>query len=419
MASDELTVAVLTPSGRGAVAVVAVDGHDAVAIVERFVRHHQGSQLANRRPNSIVYARWRGNGEATANENATAAEDVIVCVRDEHSVEVQCHGGHAAVARITNDLIVAGANQIAWQQWIARREPSRIRAVAQTALAQAVTLRTAAILLDQQQGALEAAIGQICSALAPLSVQPPTLGAPAANSVAVQSIRQAIESLLARASIGLHLAQPWRVVLAGPPNVGKSSLINALLGYQRAIVFDQSGTTRDAVTALTAFDGWPVVLTDTAGWRKSADPLEAAAIGKAHEHAAGADCLLLVFDTAQPWTDEHAQLINHWRPSIVVQNKIDLAASSGNVSEANRAADSKFAAALSATTPVVGTSALTGQGLDALVQAIVVQLAPIALSPGDAVPFTPEQVEQLQLAQAAIATGDCSTAHRALLSMLA
>ena len=69
-------------------------------------------------------------------------------------------------------------------------------------------------------------------------------------------------------------SQPFQVALAGPPNVGKSSLINALVGYERAIVFDAPGTTRDVVTAETAIDGWPLALSDTAGLCDGTDPLE-------------------------------------------------------------------------------------------------------------------------------------------------
>ena len=77
---------------------------------------------------------------------------------------------------------------------------------------------------------------------------------------------------------GRHLLTPFDVVLAGPANVGKSSLINALVGYNRAIVYDAPGTTRDVITAETAIDGWPVTLSDTAGLRDSDDPLEMAGV---------------------------------------------------------------------------------------------------------------------------------------------
>src|SRR5262249_42285045 len=133
-----------------------------------------------------------------------------------------------------------------------------------------------------------------------------------------------IGQLLNRAPLGAHLTQPWRVVIAGPPNVGKSSLINAILGYERAIVFDQPGTTRDVVTAATALDGWPVELADTAGLPAGVDPLDRAGIERETAQADEADCLLLVFDASQPWTHEHELLIERWPSAIVVHNKHDL-----------------------------------------------------------------------------------------------
>ena len=114
-------------------------------------------------------------------------------------------------------------------------------------------------LLDQYHGALESEIEAIRTLLRELQ---PNIDAAASR----------LETLLGRASIGLHLVRPWRVTIAGPPNVGKSSLLNALAGFERAIVFDQPGTTRDVLTVLTAIDGWPIELADTAGWRDSERP---------------------------------------------------------------------------------------------------------------------------------------------------
>jgi tRNA modification GTPase len=209
-----------------------------------------------------------------------------------------------------------------------------------------------------------------------------------------------IEQLLKRARIGMHLTQPWRVVIAGPPNVGKSSLINAILGYERAIVFDQPGTTRDIVTAMTALDGWPVELADTAGLSTVDDPLDAAGIERAREQARAADCLLLVFDASQPWTRQQQDLIQEWPEATVIHNKCDLP---------DIATDR---AGLS-------TSAKTGQGIDKLTQAVTSRLVPSPPASGDAVPVTPEHVLALQAAAAELQRGDTSAARTIVLSMLA
>ena len=238
-------------------AVVAVEGAAAAEFVQRFFHPKAGAPLAERAVGQIVYGRWGGE----------QAEDVIACRRSESLVEVHCHGGTAAVWRIIDDLLAAGAREEAWAEYVARGEASPIRAAARIALAQATTARTAEILLDQYHGALETTLQQIAAAL----------DAGAEDLSAAQSEMQ---ELLARAAWGLHLTQPWRVVVAGPPNVGKSSLVNALVGYQRAIVHDQPGTTRDVVTALTALEGWPIELCDTAGWRESDDELETAGIAR-------------------------------------------------------------------------------------------------------------------------------------------
>ncbi len=186
-------------------------------------------------------------------------------------------------------------------------------------------------------------------------------------------------ALVERSRLGRHLIQPWKVVLAGPPNVGKSSLINALVGYQRAIVHDAPGTTRDVVTAVTALDGWPVELADTAGLRTTADPLETAGVALAEERLAAADAIVLVFDRRAPWDDAARQLAARWPQASVVLNKSDLAPANCPVPST-----------------AICTSAATGQGLAELQQAMVARLVPAEPGAGLAVPFTPRQIACLQ-----------------------
>jgi tRNA modification GTPase len=370
-----VTVSVLTPLGRGAVAVLAAEGTQATELVERFFRPAGAQPLRNRSCREIVYGRW---GEATT-------EDVIVSRRDERQVEVHCHGGSAAVRRIVDDLVSTGAVEESWRDWTKAQEPNAIRQAARGALAGALTERAAMILLDQYHGALAAALAQIVQCIAD-----PETGR------AEELIRQ----LLNRASLGIHLTQPWRVVIAGPPNVGKSSLINAILGYERAIVFDQPGTTRDVVTSMTALDGWPVELADTAGLSAGIDPLDMAGIERATAQANAADCLLLIFDVSQPWSNEQQNLIERWPTAIVVHNKSDLVASAQQ-----RAGQY--------------TSAKTGEGIESLAHAVARRLVPNPPKTGEAVPFTQEQVQALQAAALDLRRGHFDAAKPKLLAVLA
>ncbi|MBW3539752.1 MAG: 50S ribosome-binding GTPase [Planctomycetes bacterium] len=204
--------------------------------------------------------------------------------------------------------------------------------------------------------------------------------------------------MLGRAEFGLHLVRPWRVVLSGRPNVGKSSLINALVGYQRAIVYDQPGTTRDVVTAETALDGWPFEFADTAGLRTGGDELETAGIARARETLARADCRVLVFDASEPIEADDLRLLAEWPNAIVVANKCDLAPS--------REASLPPAA--------LRLSALTGNGLDSLAREIVRRVVPNPPAAAEPIPVTERQIDLLRRAHAAAIESRFADAERAL-----
>lgn len=295
------TVAILTPIGRGAVATVRWRGP--VALIDESVpplfQAANGQPLANQPVNRIVYGRW----------GSVAPEDVVSCRTAEDELEIHCHGGIAAVRRITGDLVAAGGREVPWSAQQTKRT-SGLAAELQTALARASTLRTAELLLQQLTGGLLAAAR---------SWQ--TL------RWTENDRRQAADSIteiLRWESFGLHLAEPWRIVLTGRPNVGKSSLINSLLGYQRAIVFDQPGTTRDVVIGETAFEGWPVILADTAGLRETDEQLEAAGVARARQAAQTADLILVLIDISQPPLPDDLALVAAHPRAIVVAHKCDL-----------------------------------------------------------------------------------------------
>ncbi|MCA9225633.1 MAG: 50S ribosome-binding GTPase, partial [Planctomycetales bacterium] len=188
--------------------------------------------------------------------------------------------------------------------------------------------------------------------------------------------------------IGRHLTSPWKVVLAGFPNVGKSLLMNRLLGYERSIVFDQAGTTRDVLSGRTAFDGWPVELLDTAGLRISDDSIELAGVERARRQLMAADLIVLVADARDPMTEARLrdelglEPLSLRQPFLFVANKSDLLA--GTPPVPNSVADD-----------VLLVSALTGEGVSQLMAAIVRRLVPVQLAAGDALPFTPAQGHQL------------------------
>jgi tRNA modification GTPase len=164
-------------------------------------------------------------------------------------------------------------------------------------------------------------------------------------------------------------------VIAGAPNVGKSTLVNVLAGFQRSIVSPIPGTTRDLVSTLIAIDGWPIELIDTAGWRSAATPLEQEGIVRGKLAAGDADlCLWLVDASAAPVLPED-------RSFRVVINKIDLPNAWEHPADAVR------------------ISAHTGQGLDQLCQQISTWLVPAPPQQGEAVPFTPAVAEQVEKAR--------------------
>jgi tRNA modification GTPase len=204
-----------------------------------------------------------------------------------------------------------------------------------------------------------------------------------AAAAAVAQLRE----LYSWADFGRHLTTPWSVVIAGPPNAGKSTLLNALAGYERAIVFDQPGTTRDVVTAATAIDGWPFELADTAGLRSGGDELEQMGIARATSEMRTADLVILVFDLTEPWTTDNARLIEATPRRLIVYNKADLLA-----------AEPAHAARLGDRPAGIAASAKTGIGIDRLLAAIVHEIVPRVPARGAAIPFAAEHVERIAAA---------------------
>ncbi len=354
----------LTPAGRAAVAVLLVAGPEAVEIVDKCVHRRDDRKLREFPVDRVLVGRWGSPG----------GEELLVCRRSEDRVEIHCHGGAAAIREVIDRLCERGCEPIRWQDWLQETAADPIRAAAQVALAEAPTARTAAVLLDQFDGALADALRAALDAVAASDWQTATA---------------TLDAVLGQRGVGLHLTTPWRVVLAGRPNVGKSSLMNALVGFQRAIVCDLPGTTRDVVTAVTAIDGWPIQLADTAGLRETRDEIESAGVERAAAAVGDADLVLLVDDA---WGD--GEIVVPTRvPLLRVLNKIDLLPASPAL------AKRRFG---------VRTSVETGAGIAELVAAVGAALVPTPPAAGAAVPFTAEQVKCFQAALAAARQRDAA-----------
>jgi tRNA modification GTPase len=369
--------AVLTPAGRGAIATVAVRGASASAVVARRFRPASGNDLTTFKIGRIVFGRFQTSAEVT--------EELVVGLIAPGRVEIHCHGGKAAVEAICAALMEEGCERVSADRWAIDDTSDPLAAAALVALASARTERVAAILLDQYRGALRTELSAIIENL---------------NRREAHHAAAALQRLLARADLGLHLTQPWKVVIAGRPNAGKSSLMNALLGYQRSIVWQEPGTTRDILTATTAIDGWLVELSDTAGLRTAADSLEAEGVARAQRQIAAADLVVFVADATDGWDEKLWRSLSDM-PSIIAHNKCDLAAVPADGRPAGLA-----------------TSAITGQGIQQLCDAIAKQLVPSVPPPASPVPFTPGHIAALKAASAALGSQDTSAAIAHLIALL-
>jgi tRNA modification GTPase len=298
----------------------------------------------------------------------------------EDIVEINCHGGVLPVAKTLRLVLSAGARLAEPGEFTQRAFLNgRIDLAQAEAVIQIIRSRTDAALklgVAQLQGGLSAGIRRIRERLLQLLVRvEASIDYPEHQDVeemARETIARTVSEVLDQSNILLRTADKGRILreglrtaIVGKPNVGKSSLLNALLGQERAIVTPVPGTTRDVLEESINLGGVALVVLDTAGIRETRDVVERMGVLRSQEALASADLVLLVLDATAGADDANRDILEKIaeKPCIFVLNKVDLLPETATVE--------REIILLAGRRPVVPVSALTGQGLDDLEQAVL------------------------------------------------
>jgi len=368
--------AISTPLGQSGIGIVRLSGPDAVRIADGYFRGRV--PLSRAKPRRLYYGRFVEDGEEV--------DEVLVSVmRAPHSyttedvVEINCHGGGAVTRRILRALLKGGARLAERGEFTKRAflggriDLAQAEAVIDLINAKTDGERRAAYF--QLKGKLSGELSKLRDSLIrSLSLLEASLDFPEEDipidvreiEGALSEVLGGISSLIGTYSTGRYLRDGAKAVLVGKVNVGKSSLMNALLGEDRAIVTAVPGTTRDALEEWLDIDGMAVRLIDTAGLRKTGDVVEVEGRKRTVMHLREADLVLAVVDASGPLDEEDLEVGRHisGRRKIIVLNKCDLGV----------AVDRGRVRRVFGEGRIVEVSALTGGGTDELRSAIVDEL---------------------------------------------
>jgi tRNA modification GTPase len=362
MASDEASrdtiAAIATPAGRGGIGVVRVSGPEVAGIAARILGHLPAARQAQR-------ARFRDARGEPIDDGLALYFPAPHSYTGEAMLELHGHGGPVVMRALLAACLDAGARLADPGEFTRRAflegklDLAQAEAVAD--LIDASSQEAARAALRSLTGEFSAAIGAVADQLVELRALTeamldfPEEEVDAMHRADAESrlarISAALDELFAKSRQGSLLRNGVHVVLAGRPNVGKSSLLNRLAGEERAIVTPIAGTTRDALREPVEIQGVPLTLVDTAGLREPADTVERLGIERTQREAAQADLVLLVEEAGR--VAPALSALASQAPRLVVYNKADLAP--------------RFE-------PPAGTlavSAKTGEGLDALRAAIL------------------------------------------------
>jgi tRNA modification GTPase len=339
---DDTIAAIATGMGEAGIGIIRISGPGAVTAGERTFRPARGRPLGERRSHSVTY------GFVVDSSGRSLDEALAVLMKSPRSftgedvVELHCHGGQVAVRRVLDAVLAAGA-RLAEPGEFTRRAfmNGRIdlsQAEAVVDVIRAKTDRAMDAAVHQLRGELSTVVREIRDRLLEITahleadIDFPELDLEVDTQdqvdVGCQWCLARMADLLAGARQGKLLREGLRVVLAGRPNVGKSSLLNRLVRENRAIVTEIPGTTRDVIEEWVNIKGLPVLLADTAGIRETADLVEQLGVDRSRSMLERADLVLLIFDAADGITEDDRRLVSllpAGKAVLVVVNKVDLA----------------------------------------------------------------------------------------------
>ncbi len=336
--------AIATPIGEGGISIIRISGNDALGIASSIFKPKNKQDIKDMKTYTMRY------GNILSRENNEIVDDVILSYMKgpysytgENVVEINCHGGVVATNRVLNEIVKAGARLAEPGEFTKRAflngkiDLSQAEAVIDIIRAKTELSMKSAIM--QSKGSLSKEIGELRKyllnvlALIEYAVDFTEDDEDIIDDNLLFQIKdginktiERIKKLLKNADEGKIIRDGLNMVIVGKPNVGKSSLLNALLKEKRAIVTDIPGTTRDIIEEYINIDGIPVRIIDTAGIRDTEDTVEKIGVERSKEKIEEADLVVLMMDSSREVDDEDKLIIDAVKDKkyITLLNKIDL-----------------------------------------------------------------------------------------------
>lgn len=335
---EETIAAIATPFGEGGIGIIRMSGEESLKIVKDIFVPASGKPLTNR---MLTYGHVYDDEKNVIDEVMAVFMKAPKTYTREDVVEINCHGGVVPVQKILSLILSKGARLAEPGEFTKRAflngRLDLTQAEAVIDLISAKAEKTFDVAMKQLEGAVSGKIRECREALTDVLVNlTVNIDYPDEDIEEItykelahdlETVLSEIKLLLAGFDTGRILKEGLRVAIIGKPNVGKSSLMNALLKESRAIVTDIPGTTRDTIEENLSIRGIPVVLTDTAGIRETEDYVEAMGIERSKESFNRADLIIMVMDGSGEIENTDLEIIEKLDPvkSVILLNKNDLA----------------------------------------------------------------------------------------------